>query len=460
MSDEKNKFDLTVRISDDYYKAFISLEFHAPDHTVKPEEIIKILKDKNIIFGLKYNVIEDICKNSATLFNELIAEGIPHENGVDAQIEFAMNKEHRAKPQILEDGRVDFKNMGFVETVKIGDVLALKIPATTGKNGTTVTGKVIRAKDGKEAVFKIGKNIKLSSDGLKALAEVDGTIVFDNDKIAVIQMLEIKKDVGVETGNIAFQGQVIVHGNVTSGYAIECDGDLLVNGVVEGAKISSNGSIVISRGIQGHDTADIYCGGQLTSNFINSATVYCRGDIETGAIMNSQVKSDGRIIVKGKKGLIIGGEIISKSDIEANTIGSEMGIITSIKLGVDIEVIDELKSLSAEVKDLIDMHDKLDKSIKILKMKVDQNPEDDRSIFMLKKYSVSFIDLDEKLSEKRARLKMLNELINNIHGAQLKAKSIFPGTRVKIGSTSYYVKFPMTFSIITKDKGEIVAIGY
>ena len=155
-----------------------------------------------------------------------------------------------------------------------------------------------------------------------------------------------------------------------------------------------------------------------------------------------------------------GGEIISKSDIEANTIGSEMGIITSIKLGVDIEVIDELKSLSAEVKDLIDMHDKLDKSIKILKIKVEQNPDDDRSSFMLKKYSLSFIDLDVKLSEKRLRLKMLNELINNIHGAQLKAKSIYPGTRVKIGSTSYYVKHPLTFAIITKDKGDIVTIGY
>ena len=52
MNEEKNKFDITVRISDDYYKAFISLEFHSSDHTVKPDEIIKILKDKNIIFGL------------------------------------------------------------------------------------------------------------------------------------------------------------------------------------------------------------------------------------------------------------------------------------------------------------------------------------------------------------------------------------------------------------------------
>ncbi len=460
MSEEKSKFDIAVRISDDYYKAFLSVEFLIPSVSIKPDEIIKVLKDKNIIFGLKYNVIEAICKNGQTVFNEVVAEGIPHENGTDASINFTFNKEHRAKPQILDDGRVDFKNMGFVEAVKAGDALAIKIPASKGKNGTTVTGKVIRAKDGKEAVFKIGKNISLSSDGLKAIADVDGTVNVDNDKISVIQMLEIKGDVGVETGNILFQGQVIVNGNVTNGYSIECEGDLVINGVVEGASLRSNANIVISRGIQGHDEANIHCEGQLTSNFINSATVVCRGDIETGAIMNSIVKSDGKITVKGKKGLIVGGEITSKSDIEANVVGSEMGIITSIKMGVDVEIIDELKNLSAEVKELIEMHDKLDKSIKILKIKVDQNPEDERSLFMLKKYSGNFLELDTKLSEKRLRLKMLNELVNNIRGAQLKAKTIYPGTRVKIGSTSYYVKFALSHTIITKDKGDIVAIGY
>lgn len=461
MSDIKDKaFDILVRISDDYYKAFVSVEFNAVGAKIKPEEIVHILKEKNIIFGIKYNVIENICSESKTVFNELIAEGIPHENGIDAKIEFSFNKDHRAKPQILDDGRVDFKNMGFVEIVKEGDVLATKTPLTKGMNGTTVTGKIIRAKDGKEAVFKFGKNVKIASDGLNLLSEVDGTIVFDNDKISVIQMLEVKGDVGVETGNISFQGQVIVNGNVTSGYEIECEGDLVINGVVEGAILKSNGNITISRGVQGHDTARITCGGQLTSNFLNSATVYCKGDIETGAIMNSNIKSDGKISVKGKKGLIVGGEITSKSAIEAIIVGSELGIITSIKLGVDIEVIEELKGLTNEVKELIDMHDKLEKSIKLLKMKVEQNPEDDRSIFMLKKYSASFVDLDTSLTEKRLRLKMLNELVNNIRGAQLKAKTIYPGTRVKIGSTSYYVKYEMSHTIITKDKGDIVTIGY
>lgn len=460
MNDESKKYETTIRISDDYYKAYLSIEFNSSTVSMKSDELLDLIKEKNIVFGIKHNVIEQICKNCKSDFNILIAEGIPHENGSDAIIDFTMSKEHKAKPQILDDGRVDFKNMGFVELVNEGDILAVKTPPTKGKNGTTVTGKIIKGRDGKEAVLKIGKNMRLSDDALSAIADADGTIVYDNDRISVIRSLEIKTDVGVETGNITFQGQVIINGNVTNGYFVKCDGDLIINGIVEGAKLSAGGNMVISRGIQGHDKADIKCSGDLTVNFINSADVYVRGNIEASAIMNSNVKCDGRVIVKGKKGLIVGGEITSKSDIEANTVGSEMGIITSIKLGVDIEIIDELKALSSEVRELIEMHDKLEKSVKLLKAKIDSDPDDQRSVFMYGKYSTNFLKMDNDLSEKRLRLKMLNELVNNIQGAKIKANTIYPGTRVKIGNGSYYVKYALSHSIITKDRGEIVVIGY
>lgn len=459
MSEAANKYEATVRISDNYYMAYLSIDIQSGER-VRPDEIVNLLKERNVIFGLKHNVIERVCKEGVTVHNVIVAEGIPHENGSDGYIDFKVNKEHKAKPQLLEDGRVDFKNMGFVEIVNKDDVLAVRIPPTKGKNGTTVTGKSIKGKDGKDVVLKIGKNMRVSSDGLKAIADSDGTVVLENDRISVIKSLEIRKDIGVETGNIVFQGQVIVNGNITSGYSVDCEGDLIINGVVEGATLKAGGNIVISRGVQGHDQASITCGGDLTANFINSCHVYVKGCIETNAIMSSIIKCDGRIVVKGKKGLIVGGEITSKSDIEANIVGSELGVTTVIKLGVDIETIEELKALTTDVRDLIDMHDKLGKSVKLLKNKIEQDPEDKRSIFMYEKYSANFIDMDSILNEKRLRLKMLNELVNNIGGAQIKANTFYPGTRVKIGNANYYVKYALSNSAIKKDHGEIVAIGY
>lgn len=453
----ESSYQLAIKMSDDYYKAYLSFEPVQEGVPVKSDEIIKALKEKNVIFGLKYNVIEDICKQGRTVHSVLIAEGIPHENGTDAEIEFLMDKDKKTKPQVLEDGRVDFKNIGYVDIVKCNDVLAVKRPLTKAKNGTTVSNRTIKGKDGKDVVFKAGKNVRISPDGLSILADVDGSVSFDGDKVSVVQLLEIRSDVGVETGNIFFHGQVVVNGNVTTGYSIECDGDVTINGVVEGSKIITKGNLVISRGVQGMDLAEIDCGGSLTVNFINSAKVNVKGDLETGAIMNSIVKCDGSIKVKGKKGLIVGGEITCKGDIEANTVGSELGVITSIKLGVDMEIIEELKTLSNDVKETMEMHDKLDKSLKLLKAKVDVNPDDEKSLTMFRKYSASFIELDSQLTEKRQRLKMLNELVNNIRGSSLSARTFYAGTRLKIGSTSYYVKQEMKNAVLLKDRGEIVA---
>lgn len=460
MAHSDKSIDLAVRISDDYYKAFLSVEFLSESATLKPDDVVAILKERNIVFGIDYGKIEAVCKERKTVFNEVVAEGVPHLNGQHARIDYTYESDHHAKPQVLEDGRVDYKNMGFVQIVKKGNVLAVKTPATKGKSGTTVTGKAIAGKDGRDTVFKIGKNVLLSPDGLKALAGADGTIVFSGDRISVVELLEIKSDIGVETGNILFKGKIVINGNVTSGYSVECEGDLNVNGVVEAAVLKSSGDLVISRGVQGQGEAYLSCKGNLVSNFINTATVHCEGDLEAGAIMNSTVHCNGNVSAKGKKGTIVGGELITKGNVEAHVIGSEMGVITSIKMGVGAEVVDELKGLTKSVKEVMELHEKLEKSLLLLKEKTSGGSPDVRTALMLKKYQENFAQVDSDLKLKRSRLKELNDMLNYSRDVHLKARTLYPGTRIKIGNTSYYVKHVLNQVKIFKDKGEIVTTSW
>lgn len=452
-----DNYRLTARISDDYYKAYFSIEFDEGDYTVGPEEVKELLKQKNIVFGINESLLASICSEKRNVIDELIAEGIPHEHGLDAEVEYKQDVDAKIKPQVLDDGRVDFKNIGFVKMVKKGDILAEKKPATAGTIGTTVTGKNLRGKNGKDKRLKTGKNVTLSKDGLKVIAEIDGSLDVESDKISVLNLLEINSDIGIETGNINFKGQVIIHGNVTDGHRVVCDEDLVINGVVEGAYLEAGGSITISRGIQGHNQAEIICGKNLVVNFINSAKVKTGGFIESGAIMNSIVKADGDIIVKSKKGVIVGGEVISKRNIEATTVGSHLGVTTVVKLGVDIDIIDELKALTLEVKESMDMHSKLEKSLKLLKVKLEAHPSDEKTKQMYVKYSKNFVLIDEELSKKRERLKIINELVNNVKGSFLKSGTIYPGTRVKIGNQNYYVKKELIRVAIKKIDGDIVA---
>ena len=131
----------------------------------------------------------------------------------------------------------------------------------------------------------------------------------------MVELLEIRDDVGVKTGNIDFSGKIVINGNVTNGYSINSDDEIVINGIVEGAVISTKGNLFINGGIQGHDKAQITVGGNMISKFINNAHITCHGNIEADAIMHSTIMCDGSIHVRGKKALIVGGDIKDRKSV-------------------------------------------------------------------------------------------------------------------------------------------------
>ena len=50
-------------------------------------------------------------------------------------------------------------------------------PAEAGQPGQTVTGNIIPATKGKDCELLVGKNVKISEDGLSALAEINGQVL-------------------------------------------------------------------------------------------------------------------------------------------------------------------------------------------------------------------------------------------------------------------------------------------
>lgn len=451
---------VTVRLSDDYYKAFVTIRKDETSERVKPQDVLEVLKEKSVVYGLDYKTIDQICASDEDIFEALVAEGVPHEHGADATIEYQFDAEKKNKPELLEDGTVNFKNMGFVNAVAAGAVLAKKIPATIGKTGTTVTGRSIQGREGKDKVFSIGKNVHLSEDGSAVISDIDGRLSFDGKKIEVLSIFEVQGDVGVATGNVEFIGSVVVNGNICDGYEVSTTGDLTVNGVVEGAVLKVGGDLTVSRGIQGHEDAVITVGGNVVTNFINAANLTVSGNIETNAITSSIIKCDGNVELKGKKGQLIGGELTCKGNLLAKTVGSELEVITDIKLGIDAELVDEMRDLTAEIKTIGAEIENQGKEIVTLATRLKANPEDEKIKFVMLKLKASYDELQVVLKEKKARFTMLQEYASKVSGAALKAGLIFPGVKVKIGSSNYFVKSALSNTIIKKDKGEVVAISY
>ncbi len=459
MDKEVKPLNIRAEISEDYYSASLTLEYINGIHPKEDyDKVMDVLKRHNIVYGVDYAAIIEALASESLYKHLVVAKGDPHRSGQNAYVTQEVNFEGASKPIIQEDGSVDFKNLLQVSAVKKGKILAIKTPIIEGVDGMTVTGKLVTHRPGKDKIWKIGENVAISDDGNQLIAEMDGIAKLIKDRITVSQHIEID-EVGPLTGNIYFGGDVHVKGNVLDGYTIHCDGDLTIDGVVEGAIINTKGNLIVNKGILGRGMSDIVVGGNLTAKFIENANIYAKGEIETGEIVNSKVLCDSKITVKGKKGLIIGGDITSKYLIEANQIGSKLGVITTINLGVDISAIKELKALKENLIELKIVETRLRSRIPVLKNNALVQPEVGVHEDHLKQYTDSLLSVQIDIEEKQSRSDQLMDAMKKATQGKVKINQIHPDTMVTIGDSKYFVDKTLSACIISKAGDYVVAIG-
>lgn len=455
---EISKFALDIEIASDYYSAYLIIEIFDEEASIKRKDIEDFLQEKNIVNGIDYSVIDQIVENPKQ-GKYLIAKGKEHINGKDAEIDYKFDTDSSLHPEVNEDGSVNFKKINLLKQVKKDQLLAVKKPITEGQKGATVTGKEIFPKKGKDMNFKIGKGIVVSEDGLSIRSEYDGAISFVNGKVSIDEILELPDGVGVNTGNIDFPGKVLVRGTVDTGYTIKATEDIIIDGIVEGATLISNANIEITKGVQGNDHAKIKCPGALKCGFINSSHVDVGGDINVDIIMHSEVLSNGKLVAQGKKGTVVGGSYSIKKGVEAKIIGSEMGTITNIKVGIDNELLSKYKKATEDQKKYGDEFRELVKNEKTVKKKIN---EGNRNKFMLVQYREileRMKDIKPIIDQAKKDVKEIRTKFADLKGASVKAQLFYPGVKINITNTYYNVKQEIKNAEIVKQGGEIKIIG-
>lgn len=211
--------------------------------------IIEFLKSKNIIYGIKDDVLEQICENN-TPGKFLIAEGIPKQDASDGSIEYFFNVNDSNEYRLEEDetGNIDYKNIFEYETVTTGQVIARVHKGTPGNNGISVTGETIFPKKPEEIVItpslsirynKETGNVTANKTGRPFVIEKGNTISFKIYDSVVVD------EVSIKTGNIRFKGDVEVKKNVYESMEVVAGQNVLVRGNVNFASIFSGNNISI-----------------------------------------------------------------------------------------------------------------------------------------------------------------------------------------------------------------------
>ncbi len=323
---------IVITVSANKMLAYLNVRTFSDEQEVTAQQVFDKLNDMEIVFGLDKNKVIEYCEKKKYFKEEKIASGIKPQKGDDGYYKVLFNPDKDLKPKELKDGTVDYKDLDLITNVKAGEALCELFHFTEGVEGTDIYGKPAAPTPGKNPAWPMGKNTILGEDDKYILAATDGAVDIIGEKICVEESMTITTDVGPLTGNIEFNGNITIRGNVLDGYSVKATKCIVVKGVVEGAIVEAGEDITIGMGFSGMYKGKIKAGRNITAKYIENGTAECRGIFRADFAMNSKISSRDSVIMKGRKGAIINGKIVVAQKIIAREIGSHSSNNTIVEI--------------------------------------------------------------------------------------------------------------------------------
>lgn len=457
---------IDVHISRDKLEATIQIKAWDKHAQLSIAELKELLSQHGVEHGLLERKLQEISLNPYAYRNltTVVAKGAAPVHGLDGEVRlyYELDKQDQTKsPEMMQDGKVNFREIMQLSNVKKGQPIAKITPPTQGTHGKDVTGAEITAKDGKPAHFKLGKNVVVDKENLVMYAAIDGLVTkTDRDKINVFPVYEVNGDVDYHVGNIDFIGTVVVRGNVLPGFRIKAAGDIRIIGGVESGELEADGSIEISEGVLGHNKGFIKAGKTIKTSFVQDGNLIAGEDIiVTQSVMHSRVQAGGQVVCLGAKGLIVGGLIQAGEKVMARTIGNTTSTQTQIEVGALPEIREQLESYKAKLKASRDSLDKTEKALKLLDQYFASGQLSQEKLEMRIRLRNTKKQMDDEIHHLKDTVIELETKLEESNRAEVEVTSIiYAGIKIVIGRYTRFVKDPVRMVKFVFEEGEIKMI--
>ncbi len=353
-TDTQTRQRAKITVSGDALSATLMLiKPHQDEPPISVEEVTAEIGKAEVIQGIDHEAIEK-CVDTQDYHNPVvIARGKKPTKGENSRFEYRFDTSGGGKPKEDEAGRMDYKNISYIQNIEKDAVLVTKIPPAPGVPGVTVKGKELKAPTGADIPFRNGKNTHVSDDGLSLLATKSGAIMYSHGTVAVNDLTIIGGDVDHTTGNIDCRGSVRVTGSIKAGFGVTIDGDLEVRGNVEQCQLKVGGSISVSGGFFGKRSGLMQAGADISVKYAEGQRIVSGGSIKVdNEIINCDIMARESVTVKGKKGKIVGGIVRCRKEVKASFIGSDTGTLTHIHVAYDPQLMKKHRAVLKEIERL------------------------------------------------------------------------------------------------------------
>ncbi len=273
-----------------------------------------------------------------------IAKAANPVNGNDGFIEWKVEEPHQVES---DKDQLSFYDQSAFIMVENGQVVGVLHQPTNGEDGRDVLGNTIAAKNGKEIKLKLDESILLDAKG-NLIAQQDGVLKKGFDYASVQKCIEVKEHVDFSTGNIDFDGDVIVGGGVKDCFVVKATGSVEIRGLIEAATVIADGDFRSLGGFAGRERGIVHVGGSLFGRYLDNV----HGEVLKDLVVDREVINCDLVIhgnINSEHGAIIGGKITVTGHVHIGTIGSGANVPTELVIGT----VPKLEPLAKELGKLV-----------------------------------------------------------------------------------------------------------
>ncbi len=352
-----NTADATVKVTipKDQMTADVEIIKEIGGKPTNFEKIKQACLDAGVRFGLKNSLMESLLSAyaKAGMGEEIIgtvAKGTAAEDGQNTYFKPLVNlfAEKVRKPRENDDGSVDLRDLGQIETVEQGTPILEKIPFTLGKNGRNVLGDKLPAMPGKDNDIVVSPTTELDQENPNILLAKQTGMVRFNGQVMEVDDVVVYKELTPREGHIKFKGSVIIKGDVSPDMKIFATGDIVVGGFVESASIKCGGELNLMSGASGRlldekeqnelgfkYNCQLVAGGSINMAFANQCEVTAKNNVNVKKqISHCNVEADAMTVGVGDKprGQITGGRYYLCKMLKAGIIGTESNVHCDVSM--------------------------------------------------------------------------------------------------------------------------------
>jgi hypothetical protein len=258
------------------------------------------------------------------------------------------------KPRETESGKVDHYNLGYAQNVVHGQLLA-ELKEVSQEETAGLDSRYVYEKP----VLPCGPNCAIDPANSHAIvAAANGYVFYNEGLITVKKMLNVRRDVDFHTGNVVFVNDIAVHGSVRTGFEVHGN-NVLVKGVIEGARIHARGALASETGVKGQKSAQLYAAKAIRLPFCENALLRTHGNVMIDtSCLHTDVYVSGSLVVKER---LQGGTVYTSGLVYVmEQLGGGQGTPTQFVMGYDPFLFSKLRDVEASIKNLKSKVDSLE----------------------------------------------------------------------------------------------------